>query len=354
MGLPNINIAFKTAAAAAVQLSKKGTVGLIIKDSKQNGAHVITGATEVPAELAADNQEYVSRTFLGYVSAPSKVILYVLPLDAANLTEALDYFATQTFDYLAGPPDTSSAESTAIASWVKTQWEQGATPRAVLPGHTADNEAVINFVAEEIQTGDQIYTAAQYCSRIAGLLAGTPMNISCTYAPLPEITDIKRMTKEEMDTAIDAGKFILMHDGRKVKVGRGINSLTTTTKDKGEQFKKIKIVDAVAAIKRDIQITAQDSYIGKYANSYDNKCLFITAIKGYFTQLEIDGVLDPGKNTIDIDVEAQKAYLQSTGVDVSAMSEQEIRSANTADKVFLLANIKILDAIEDIDLQIVI
>lgn len=33
MGLPNINISFKTAAAAAIARSQKGVVGLILRDA---------------------------------------------------------------------------------------------------------------------------------------------------------------------------------------------------------------------------------------------------------------------------------------------------------------------------------
>lgn len=111
MGLPNISIAFKTAAAAAVQLSQKGVVGLIIKDSKKNGPTVITSTTEIPEEFEEANREYITRTFYGYVNAPSKVILYTLPKEPENLSEALNYMATQTIDYLVGPPDTDSTEA---------------------------------------------------------------------------------------------------------------------------------------------------------------------------------------------------------------------------------------------------
>ncbi|HCR2123725.1 TPA: phage tail sheath protein, partial [Clostridioides difficile] len=39
-------------------------------------------------------------------------------------------------------------------------------------------------------------------------------------------------------------------------------------------------------------------------------------------------------------------------IDISNMKEQEIREANTGSKVFLKAKIKMLDAMEDIDLSI--
>lgn len=353
MGLPNINIEFKTQAASAVKRAEKGIVAIILKDAKENGAHILTDATQVPTTLGTANQGYITRAFLGYSEAPRKVIVYVLPTTAETITDALDYLATQQFDYLVGPPDTDSTTAGTIATWIKGQRENDRTYKAVLPNHTADSEAIINFATSDIKVGGETFTAAQYCSRIAGLIAGTPSTISCTYAPLAEISDVERLSKTDMDTAIDAGKFILFHDGEKVKVARGVNSLTTTTAEKGEAFKKIKIVEAMDMIKDDIRMTAQDAYIGKYANSYDNKCLLISAISGYFDTLETEGLVDAGA-TIEIDLTAQKNYLQSSGVDVSKMSDQEIKEANTGDKVFLTAAIKILDAIEDIDLQIIV
>lgn len=354
MGLPNINIAFKTQAVTAINRSEKGIVAVILKDATNNGALVMTNAQQIPANLTAANQAYLSRAFIGGVNPPKKVIAYVLESDASDLSDALAYFATQKFDYLVAPPTVTENEAQAVVTWVKSMRSSDFTPKAVLAETVADHEGIINFSASNIQVGSDTFTAAEYCSRIAGLIAGTPMTIACTYAVLPEVNDIKRLNKTEMDAAIDAGKLVLMHDGEKVKIARGVNSLTTTTQEKGTAFQKIKMVEAIDLMKSDIQATAQDNYIGKYANSYDSKCLLISAIKGYFKQLEQDGILQAGSSEVGIDMAAQEAYLLSTGVDVGEMSEQEIKEANTADQVFLSASVKILDAIEDIDLNIVI
>lgn len=179
------------------------------------------------------------------------------------------------------------------------------------------------------------------------------MTISATFAPLNEVVDFDRKTKAEMDEAVNDGELILYHDGEKVKVARAVNSLVTTTQEKGESFKKIKIVDVMHMIHDDIKKTAEDSYLGKYANSYDNKCLLITAIQAYLDQLLLDGILDNKfDNRIYIDTDSQTAYLKSIGVDVESLNEQELKEYNTKDKVFLKSNIKILGAIEDITLDI--
>jgi len=354
MGLPDINIAFKTIGITAIGRSQKGVVALIVRDGKEIGEHIIYNATQIPKELGVENKKYMERTFLGYVTPPKKVIAVVIGADA-EITTALNYLETQQFDYLAAPPEVTAEECTTIKTWITSQrMNAKAICKAVLPNMAGDHDAIINFTSTGMTDGTKTYTPGEYCSRIAGLIAGTPMTISCTYAPLPELTNVTRLTREEADKAIDAGKFILVHDGEKVKVGRGVNSLVSTNENKGEAFQKIKMVEAVDMMGFDIRRTAEDNYIGKYANSYDNKCLLIMAIKGYFEQLELNSILDNGKSSVSIDLEQQEVYLTSTGTDTSNMSEQQIKEANTGSKVFLSASVKPLDAIEDIDLAIVI
>lgn len=354
MGLPSIHITFQTLGITAVKRSQKGIVAMILKDSAEVGGHLLTNVTQIPAELGADNKTQIELAFMGYVDPPRQVIAYVMDGTEKTLDDALAYFASQQFDYLAGPADLSSEDASKIASWIKSERLNQHTVKAVLPNIKADSEAIVNFTGSEIVSGTKTFTSAQYCARIAGLIAGTPMTISCTYAPLPEVQEIKRLTKAQLDTAIDNGELVLYHDGEKVKVGRGVNSLTTTTQNKGDTFRKLKIVEVVDMVGNDIRMTAQDSYIGKYANSYDNKCLLIMAIKGYFEALEQAGILAVNKSVVEIDLAAQENYLKSSGTDTSKLSEQEIKEANTGSKVFLKVNISILDAIEDIEIPITI
>lgn len=357
MGLPSITIAFKSTAAAAISRSQKGTVGIILSDSASTGGHSLTNATQIPDSWTEVNQEYVQMAFTGYVTAPKKVLVYVINTgdEEDGVVKALDYMSTQSVDYLVGMPDISAEFAQLIFNWAISQRDNyHSIVKVVLPEVTADREAVINFTTTGIVTASGTYTAAGFCSRIAGMLAGCPMTISVTYATVPEVLNIDRLTAEEMDTAIDQGELILMHDGSKVKIARGVNSLVTTTQDKGAQFKKIKLVEAMDMIGHDIRQTAQDAYIGKYANSYDNKLLLISAIKGYLLSLENEGILEKGTSVVGIDVAAQEAYLVGIGVDTSELTEQQIKEYNTGDKVFLTAKITILDTIEEITLNITI
>ena len=129
MGLPNINIAFKSTAASAIERSEKGVVALIIKDAKENGGHAYTNASQIPATLGTDNQAYIQRAFTGYVNPPRQVLVYVLPAAAEALTDALTWLATQTFDYLAGPPDCTEAEATAGGATTRPSARRCCRPR---------------------------------------------------------------------------------------------------------------------------------------------------------------------------------------------------------------------------------
>lgn len=356
LGLPSIVITFKELGITAIKRGQRGIVALILKDTlpenQTEKVYTIYTTTDIPEFLSDDNKEQIELCLMGYQTPPKKIIIYVIATDTTNYNEALEYLETVRFDYLV-IPEIKTSETTTIATWVKTlRSTKDIMVKAVLPNEAADNEGIVNFATTKIVTKAKEFTTAQYCSRIAGILAGTPMTISATYAPLPEVIDCDRLTKEQMDKAIDAGKFIIFNDGEKVKVARAVNSFVTTVQGKLESFKKCKLIDAMDMIHDDIKKTAQDSYLGKYANSYDNKCLLISAIQGYFDQLVLDGILDPNKNSVFINVDQQRVYLKSTGVDVDTMKEQEIKEANTRDKVFLAGSIKILDAIEDINLPI--
>ena len=73
-----------------------------------------------------------------------------------------------------------------------------------------------------------------------------------------------------------------------------MNSLTSTSDGKGDDFKKIKIIEAVDMIRDDIKKTFEDEFVGRMENSYDNKIIFIAAVNKYFSDLAGQGVLYDG------------------------------------------------------------
>ncbi|MEY8518624.1 phage tail sheath C-terminal domain-containing protein [Lachnospiraceae bacterium 29-84] len=385
MGAPSIDISFIEKGISAITRSERGIVMLWVKDTlpvlATNPVTVIT-ESDIPEGLSDTAVEQVKLAMIGYTNAPKKVLVYCMGIAEDSGTEAVEAgykkamaeSETIRFDYLAIPTVETDGKGEDIASWVKAmRGTKKKKIKAVLPNVAADNEGIINFTTEksiktETVTGtdgaktavDTIYTAEQYCARIAGLIAGTPMTIASTYAPLPELSDCTRLT--DNDEPVDRGEFIIFYDGEKVKVVRGVNSFVTTIDGKGDSFKKIKIVEAMDMINDDIVKTAQDSYLGKYANTYSNKCLLVTAISSYFAQLKRDDIVS--SYSVGLDAEAIRNYLKGKGLmatldggtikDVDECSDEEIITADTGASVLLTGNVKILDAIEDIIMPIYI
>lgn len=385
MGAPSTDIQFIERAITAVTRGERGIVLLWVKDSLPaaavNPATIIL-SSDIPSGLSDTTVEQIKLAMIGYTNAPKKVLVYGMGIseDAetvavdAGYKKAMEVSETVKFDYLAIPTVETDGKTQEVASWVKSMRDNKRKKiKAVLPKIEADHEGIINFTTDRnVKTEtvtekngtktavDIVYTAEQYCARIAGLIAGTPLTFACTYAPLTELSDCTRLT--DIDTPVDNGEFIVFYDGEKVKVVRGVNSFVTTADGKGDSFKKIKIVEAMDMINDDIIKTAQDSYLGKYANSYSNKCLLISAISGYFAQLKRDGIIS--SYSVSLDAEAIRTYLKSKGLkatledgtikEVDECSDEEIITADTGSFVFLTGNVKILDAIEDIKMPIYI
>lgn len=351
LGMPSISIRFIEKGASAIQRGMRGVVGLVLRGTapSTNPAVIVT-ESDIVNTWSAANKQYIKDALVGYTQKPKKVLAYFVPTDAEDYSDALDYFSSQYVDYVAFPTVATDELESSVVSWVKNEWDNHNQIIVVLPEVTGDFEGIVNFATNDIKVGSNTYTAEQYTARIAGILAGTPMTMSATYASLNEVDDVERLTKEQQDAAVAAGKFILFYDAEKVKTGTAVTSFTTTTSEKGDSFKKIKLVDTMRQISRDIYTTVRDSYIGKYPNTYDNKVLLCNAIMGYFKQLT-----DIVENySIDIDADANATYLQSKGIDTSDMSTEELRHANTGDKVYLVAKMNLVDVMENIDIPIYI
>ena len=157
--------------------------------------------------------------------------------------------------------------------------------------------------------------------------------------------------KDPLLAAIDAGKLILIHDGRQVKIARAVNSLTTTLLDHGAIFQKIKALEVVDRVDADFRATIEDTFIGKVLNTYDNRMLLVTAGRSYFHTLETAGLLIEDKSSLDIDTEAVRDYLGAAG---DELGDEELRHADTGSHVFLVGKFTIADAIEDVTIRITV
>nr|DAZ82006.1 MAG TPA: tail sheath protein [Caudoviricetes sp.] len=347
MGLPIIDISFKQLAKSAVVRSQRGIVALILKDTAKTSLTVFDEG-DIPSSLKKENQGLIKDVLKG---APNKIELYVLGTEG-QISEALTYFEGVEFNLMC-MPSAQTSDVTAIKAFIKKMNDVVKYKcDAIVANDKADSEAIINYTAKNIVVGGESVTADNHTARIAGLIEGTPLHQSITFATLSDVDAIENLTKEQADTRINNGELILVREMGKVRVARGVNSLTTLTDVKGNAFQKIKLRKTLNLIHNDLRRFIVEKYIGKVPNNYDNKCILITEIKNYLDELATEQLIEK-VNTVGIDLSAQKKWLKdNTNLDVNAMTEQEIKEANTQSNVFLAISLKTLDAMEDIIINV--
>lgn len=360
---PSVNISFIERAISAIERGDRGIVVVAIKEENPIDLTKVVTVADIPTGISEFNKDQIKKALLGYSKAPLRVLVYCMDSAEEKLedeyTKMMKELENLKWTYIAIPTVETDGKVDDVASWIKSCRQNKKLFKAVLPNCAFDCEGVVN-VTSSLICGESTYTPEQCCARVAGLIAGTALTISCTYAPIIEATDCSVV--EDIDSAVSRGEFIFVNDGEKVKVVRGVNSFVTTTDTKGDQFKKIKIVEVMDMIADDIRQTAEDSYLGKYANSYDNKCLLISAINGYLDGLTNQGLLSGGY--VELDLDAIRLYWKQKGGIVKLedgsekaleeCTDDDIKTCNTGTYVHLMGHVSILDAIEDIELPIYI
>lgn len=356
MGLPEISIKFIHKAKTFIKRSSRGMVLLLlhddVKDQKLTPYEKWDEVEE--SDWSEKNYDYLRMVFLG---GPRTVVAVRAEMQegAADMKKTVALFETLNYDWLAYPECTPESAA-AIVDYIKKARADKKKVKAVLPDIAADHEGIVNFamtgiaVAWEGCKEIKEYTTAEYSARIAGLLAGLSLSVSSTYYVLDEIVDIDLV--QSPDEEIDKGKLVIIYDGEKYKIGRGVTSLTTVTEEQPEDFKKIKIVEGADLIRTDIITTFEDEFVGKISNTYDNKQVFIGAVNEYFKNLEGTVLNGSHENYVEVDAAANEAYLKGRDEDTGAMTVQEIREANTGSFLFVCGQVAMLDAMEDLKLNI--
>lgn len=349
MGLPEISIEFKTLSSTAIRRSERGIVAMILKDdTDEELRYVYTSFDKVDdSKFTEENFDYVRQAFKEDLS---KLIIERIT-DENTIDKALARLSTENFNYLCYPEGDVS-DNQKIASFIKEQRKNNKIFKAVLPNIQGDSEGIINYISTCTDENGKTYPPEKFVSRIASILASIPFFMSSTYYELKDIVDTNIF--DNPNNEINNGKLILIKDDGVVKIGRGVNSFTTSTITKGEIFKKIRIIEIIDMIKDDIYKTMKKEYIGRVINTYDNKMMCIGTINAYLKELVNQEILGDGENRLDIDVEAHKNYMLSKGISeeiINQMDEGQIRKYNTGSNFYIKGSITPVDSIEDIKIS---
>lgn len=391
IGLPKVDVIFTGLANTAVVRSGRGIACLIINDNtgidtlelndntgmdtlelsktkKENVVNeedlkvksVITenkilkqykGLTEVEStDYAEENYKIIEDVFLTEINK-----LYVIKIPNNKTFEDIKPFIKKDINWIAYIGETREDQKK-LADFVKLENKSRSKKlKAIcynLQEAEADDMHIVNFVnASVIKADGKSLVGYKYLGRLLGVLAGCRMDMSVTYNILSDLNNVEQIgDTDAINEAIGKGKFVLINDDDGVRIARGINSLQKNDKEHTEDMKYITIVEAMDLIYEDIVNTFKQVYLGRFKNSYDNQVLFISAINSYFRDLAREEILDPNYNNISfVDIEKQReTWIENGKLEATNWSDIQVKDNTFRTNVYLQANVKFLNAMEDL------
>lgn len=344
---PSISIAFKTLATTAIQRSERGTVCLILQDTKATQKWY-TFKTIADVETEKWDKDSIKYINLAMHYGAFKILVRVIQ-SGEDTSKVLKDLEMRKFNWLAYPK-ASETEDQTVVNWVKQQFGNtgviGKTVKYVSSfADKTDHVAIVELAnggTYKSIYGD--FTAQEYTAAIAGLIAGMPLNRSADNYTMSDLKSVE-------DYEPKLGKFSLYNDEEVVKVNYGVNSKTTFDSTWKKDTRKIKVVEGMCFIVDDIRDTFKNYWLGKYINDYDNKMNFCSNItKVYFKEMSPNVLNGDYDNKVEIDIEAHKKVIITDGLEVNSMTDLEILQYPTGEDVYLTGDVRFVDTMASLSL----
>lgn len=207
--------------------------------------------------------------------------------------------------------------------------------QAVMAGNTAansDSEFVIAVNNGVILDDGTELTAQQATWWVGGAEAGALYYQSLTYARYPNAAEANpKLTDTQAQAAIEAGQLCFIDNFGSVKVCTDINSLTTYTLDKGQEFSKNRLMRVVMQFCNDVYEYFSNYFIGKVDNNDAGRNLLRGWIVGYLNEM-----------------------MANNGIQNFTADDVEVLAGETIDSVVVNVAIQPVDSIEKIYMTVTV
>ncbi len=193
--------------------------------------------------------------------------------------------------------DVKSVSSLYVEYVKRLRDKLGIKLQAVVYNNAADYEGVVNVK----NTAEESTTAAIYW--VTGVIAGCEINKSNTNKTYDgEFDIVADYTQAQLEASIDAGEFVLHKVGDETRVLVDINSLVTTTEEKGEDFKSNQTIRVLDQIATDVSSVFNTKYLGKIANNESGRTSLWNDVATLFKEYQQIQAIENFEDT-DITVE---------------------------------------------------
>lgn len=294
--LPGSYINFVSASKASATLGDRGIVAIALPLGKSAGTVIsMTRSEFVQNAKTLTGNEYDSAELIPlreiFCNA-NKVYVYDLGTEGTRtVADACAALEPYEFNVLCGYTNTAS-EITAYVTQVKS-WRDDMGKKCQLVVYNAttppDYEGVINVVStvEEATSSPDDFADYELVAWVAGAEAACAINSSCTNMKYNgELTIVCNKTQTQLESCIESGQIVFHLVYGDVCLLEDVNSLITTSADKGEDFKSNQTIRVIDQIANDIAKLFNTKYLGKIPNNASGRVSLWADIVAHHRQLE--------------------------------------------------------------------
>ena len=286
--LPGSYINIVNASAATSAVSDRGVVAIALPLNKSAGTVIEISRAEFIKDCEnrlgkkLDSADVVALREI-FCNA-SKCYIYDLGEDG-TASEAVSALEPYEFNVLCAYCN----ESEDVTTYVDTvkNWRDGMGKKCqvvVYNQSSPDSEAVINVVSTVSDESAPEYALVAW---VAGAEAGCKINESLTNAKYDgEYKIVTDKTQSQLETCIEDGQIVFHLVYGEVRMLEDINSLTSVTADKGEDFKYNQTIRVVDQIANDIAKLFNTKYLGRIPNNASGRVSLWADIVAHHRELE--------------------------------------------------------------------
>lgn len=206
-------------------------------------------------------------------------------VDGTSYQNYLDKIEAHSFNVMGIATTDDKIKQLAIEFCKRMRDEVGAKFQVVLHNIEADYEGVINVVNDV--TADDNFNKSSIVYFMTGIEANCAINKSCLNKLYNgEFEVLTNYTQTQLEDAIKSGKLVLHKVGNDIRILEDINSLVTTTDDKGDIFKENQTIRVIDQIANDIATLFNTKYLGNIPNDESGRVSLWTDIVKHHEQLQ--------------------------------------------------------------------
>lgn len=222
----------------------------------------------------------------------------------------------------------------AVAAFVKRVSNNiGLKCQAVMANSQASNSEWVISVNNGVKLDDgTVLDAKKATWWLGGAEAGALYNQSLTYSRYPNAIEASpKLTDTQIEAAIQAGEIVFIDTFDKVKVCTDINTFTSFSVDKGEEYSKNRVMRVLNQFCNDVYEHFSNYFIGKVNNDETGRSLLKGWIVGYLNDMQANG-----------------------GIQNFTAEDVMVEAGNSIDAVLIGVNIQPVDSIEKIYMSVTV